>query len=119
MEAKKICVILLKTVVATVLVTLIMLLLLSFALYKWNLREDYLGGGIIFTYVISNFVGGFNIGKVKEQRRFIWGALSGFIYFVILVVLSMIAGGTGLDMKSVIIAFLSCVLGGTVGGMVS
>ncbi len=75
--------------------------------------------GIVITYFLSNFIGGFLIGKVQEKRRFAWGAALGLIYFLLLLVMSLIIGRNGIDPLAATIAFLSCVFGGSIGGMVS
>lgn len=117
--AKQIILTLLKTTVATIFTTLICLLILTFALYKLNLQEKFMDAGIVITYFLSNFVGGFLIGKVQEKRRFAWGALLGFLYFIILLILSLVIGRNGIDPAAAAIAFVACVFGGTIGGIVS
>lgn len=116
---KRIFLILLKTVVATIVTTVVCLFILTFALYKLNLQEKFMDAGIVLTYFLSNFVGGFLIGKVQEKRRFAWGGLLGFVYFILLLISSLIIGKNGIDGMAAAIAFVSCVFGGSIGGAVS
>lgn len=110
-----------KTLAAAYLVTAVMLAILTVLLYKFQISEKLISGGIIATYVLSNIAGGIIIGKVTENKKYIWGCLVGVAYFFILSLLSFIinksfygAGGT-----EAVTAFACCVLGGTLGGMIS
>lgn len=120
MSIKKICIIMGKTVIVTAVITVLFLILLTFALYKWNFREEYLNAGINFTYLVSNFFGGIIIGKVTENKRFIWGILSGIAYFAVLVILSIVVKhSVSMDVGQFMSALCVCTLGGMLGGMVS
>ncbi|MBE5940796.1 MAG: TIGR04086 family membrane protein [Lachnospiraceae bacterium] len=117
---KRILFILLKTTIATIVTTFVCLLVLTLALYKFNLQEKFMEAGIMITYFLSNFIGGFLLGKVQEKRRFAWGALLGLIYFIILIFLSVIVNGpAAISLSSSVVAFVVCVISGSIGGMVS
>lgn len=109
-----------KTVAAVMIVTAVLLLILSFLLYKLRFSDNILLIGIGIIYFLANMAGGFIIGKVKEQKRFIWGMSVGFTYFVILAFVSFLVTqslfGNGVP---ALIGFICCIMGGTFGGMIS
>lgn len=107
-----------KVLAAMVGVTAILLLILSFIFYKMNLSEMGIAVGIVFIYVVANFVGGFIMGKIKEEKKYRWGILVGIMFFVMLSLVSFIMTGQlyGSGVKAMW-ALLSCVGGGMVGGM--
>lgn len=77
-----------KSLLAAYVVSCIMLFLLSFLLYKFDLSEQTVQIGIILTYILSAFVGGFVMGKKAKTRRFLWGMAVGILYFAFLACIS-------------------------------
>lgn len=109
-----------KALLAAYGVTAVLLLILALLLLKLNLSEGIVAIGIMATYLISCFLGGFLLGKGVRKNKFLWGLILGVVYFVLLIILSGIAspgnfGGFG----RMISTFLLCVAGGMVGGMLS
>ncbi len=111
---------LLKALLAGYVVTGVLLMILALLLYKIDLDEQKVTMGIIATYVISTFAGGFIMGKLVEEQRFVWGLILGVIYFLLLFAVSFAvnhqlqSNGTNL-----ITTLLLCAGGGMLGGMVS
>lgn len=111
---------LLKALLAGYVVTGILLMILVLLLYKIDLDEQKVTVGIVATYVISTFVGGFIMGKLVEEQKFIWGLVLGVIYFLLLFAVSFAvnhqlqSNGTNL-----VTTLLLCAGGGMLGGMVS
>ena len=110
----------LKALLCAYIVTGILLLVLTLLLYKAGLSEENVNAGIILTYVISTFSGGFVIGKLTGVKRFLWGLLAGILYFALLLLISLgvyhsLQGEAG----NLLTAFLLCAGGGMLGGMVS
>ncbi len=109
-----------KTVVAVVVVTIVLLFILTFLLYKLQFQDQTLLIGIGIIYFMANFVGGYIIGKVKQQKRFIWGIAVGFTYFIILAIVSILmTSGIFQNGVPAVIACICCVFGGALGGMIS
>ena len=109
-----------KILFAMYIVTGVILMLLAFLLYKMDLSENVINIGVILVYVISGFLGGFIIGKVKKARKFIWGMLIGGLYFLILMAASLIFNkGLGNDMTHFFSTLVLCIASGMVGGMLS
>lgn len=109
-----------KALLASYIVTGISLLVLSFLLLKLELDEQTVTIGIIAVYVLSTFVGGFILGKLKKSGKFLWGFFMGLIYFLLLLGISFGVyrnfDGSGM---SVITTLLLCSSGGMLGGMLA
>lgn len=99
-------------------VTGVLLLLLAFLLYQFQLSRNAVSAGIILIYLISTFVAGFLAGKKAKQKKFLWGFLMGVAYYLVLAGMSLAMhsaeGGMGM-----LTTFLICAGGGTLGGMLS
>ena len=110
----------LKALLCAYIVTGILLLVLTLLLYKAGLSEENVNAGIILTYVISTFSGGFVIGKLARVRKFLWGLLLGVVYFVLLLLISLgIYHSLQSDLMNLSTTFLLCAGGGMLGGMIS
>lgn len=73
-----------KVLIAAYLVTMVILLVLAGLLYKLELSEPVVDGGIIAAYVLSCFLGGFLMGKLQKTRKFMWGMIIGLLYYAVL-----------------------------------
>ena len=110
----------LKSLLCAYIVTGILLLILTLLLYKAGLSEENINAGIILTYVISTFSGGFVIGKLTGARKFLWGLLLGVVYFLLLTLISLgIYHSLQSDLMDLTTTFLLCAGGGMLGGMIS
>lgn len=109
-----------KAVVVVAASTIVLMLFLAFLLFKFNLPDGAITAGIFIIYILSNFFGGFLIGKVRGEKKFIWGIIVGLVFFVSLSILSFIVTGElyGSGLRAVG-ALASCVAGGMAGGMCS
>lgn len=110
----------LKSLLASYIVTGILLLVLTFLVYKFELNEQTVVGAIVAIYVISTFMGGFIIGKLIEVRKFLWGMAIGAIYVLLLFLISYgVYREFNTNGLNVITTIALCVGGGTLGGMFS
>ena len=107
-----------KALLASYIVTGILLFVVTFFLYKFEWDEQMVTAGIIVIYVVSTFVGGFILGKIKKSRKFLWGLIMGVLYFALLFLISFGVyrsfDGNG---TNVITTLLLCAGGGMLGGM--
>ncbi|MGN0402998.1 MAG: TIGR04086 family membrane protein [Acetatifactor sp.] len=111
---------LMKTLLFSYLLTGAFLALLSFMLYKFGLGERTVTAAIIIIYVAATFFAGFLAGKKMGCRKFIWGALEGGAYFLVLVLISLVAGQEGFASgNSFFTTLILCAGGGMLGGMLS
>ncbi len=111
---------LLKSLLFSYILTVVLLLLLTFLLYKVGLTENVVSIAIIAIYVVATFFVGFITGKKMQSRKFLWGLLMGCVYFLVLLLISIVvnqtSGGLG---DSVVTTFVLCAGGGMLGGMLS
>lgn len=109
-----------KTIVFMIISTAIMILLMTLLFYKTEIDENGIRIGVIITYYITTFIGGFIFGKVNESKKYLFGLMIGAVYFVLLIICSAMSGSGG-NMFSgrMIIAMISCLAGGMLGGMIS
>lgn len=110
---------LVKALMLSYFITMVMLLGLSFGLYKFDLSEQAVRIGILAVYIISTFVGGFAMGKMGKTRKFLRGLLLGVFYFLLLLAISAGIYRTVQGGMQMVIAWILCGTGGMLGGMVS
>lgn len=110
----------LKCLLCSYIITGLALLLLALFVYKLDLDDGKVKVGITIIYILASFVGGFILGKLKKENKFIWGAICGAAYFAILAVVSFAVNrSVGSDGIGFFTVLVMCVSGGTFGGMVS
>ena len=99
---------------------MLLLLLLAMLLYKMELEESAVRIGIIAIYVVAGIAGGFLMGKIMREQKYLWGLAAGAIYFVLLFAVSVaVKGGFDLDMTRVLTTMILCGASGMAGGMIS
>ena len=109
---------LLKSLLFAYILTGVLLALLSFLLYKLGFGEKVVAIAIIVIYVAATFFAGFMAGKRMKNRKFLWGLLEGAAYFLVLAVISFLAGEQDAVMGSSFFTTLAlCAGGGMLGGM--
>ena len=105
---------------AAYIMTVLILILLALLLFKVGLSKSTLGAMITITYVLTCFVAGRLAGKQMQRRRFMWGAIMGGAYFIVLFMISIIAGQPMTEVaNSLFTTLILCVGGGMLGGMLS
>lgn len=109
-----------KAMLCAYVITGILLIVLTLLLYKAGLSEEYVNAGITLIYVIATFSGGFVMGKLTGSRKFLWGLLTGCLYFVLLVLISLgVYHSFQSEISGVITTLLLCAGGGMLGGMIA
>ena len=111
---------LLKSLLASYIATMIMLMILTLFVYKLEIGERVVSAGIVSIYILSTMVGGLLIGKMAQTRRFIWGIGLGMVYFLLLLLITLGVYRTiNSDMANMITTWILCIGGGMIGGMLS
>lgn len=111
---------LLKYLLISYMITAILLIIMSFLLYWFDLSSTFVSIGIIVIYVVSCLLSGMLAGSRAGHHRFLYGLLMGTAYFLLLTLISMIAGGDGIEMDRHFFTVLClCCGGGMLGGMLS
>ena len=109
-----------KTLLASYIVTGILLLVLTFFMYKFELNEKIVSAAIVGIYVVSTLIGGMIIGKLTKSKRYLWGMVLGIIYFVLLLLITLGVYRTlNGDSVSIVTSLILCAGGGMTGGMIS
>ncbi len=110
----------LKCLLLSYLFTTGLLLLLALLLYRFSLSEKIVSISIIAIYIIVTFLAGFLTGKQEGNRKFLWGLLMGSLYFLILIIVSLVVnhGLSGISGNFFTVLIL-CAGSGMLGGMVS
>lgn len=110
----------LKNLLFAYILTGILLVVLAFALYRFQLKESQIRMGVNLVYVLTCIFGGFLMGKGIKQRRFFWGLLLGLLYFLILLAVSFLLNkGINGTMNQILTTMAVCAVSGTAGGMLS
>lgn len=106
--------------VAMYVITGILLVILAAVISRIELADGVVSIGIIATYIVSCFAGGFFIGKKKKRKKYLWGLCVGLFYFVVLFMgnLAVNRGLNGQLVQMMTTAVL-CTLSGMAGGMLS
>ncbi len=109
-----------RALIATYILSGILLAILSFALFKFRLPENQVNLAVCAVYVLSCFFGGMIAGKTMRTRRFFWGLVLGSLYFLFLYLMSLAQkDGVTEDTKRLLSVLAMCTLSGMAGGMVS
>lgn len=101
-------------------VTAILLFLLAILVQQFNWDNNAISIGISMVYVISCFIGGFFVGKVQQNKKFIWGILIGLAYVIIMLVITLVVKhGFHSSVSAFVTNLLLCLGAGMLGGMLS
>ena len=109
-----------KSLLASYIVTGILLLVLTFFMYKFELNEKIVSAAIVGIYVVSTLIGGMIIGKLTKSKRYLWGMVLGILYFVLLLLITLGVYRTlNGDSVSIVTSLILCAGGGMTSGMIS
>lgn len=101
-------------------ITVLGIVSVALLLLFFQISENMVDIGIIIIYIVSCLGAGFIVGKRTKVRKFLWGMVSGMLYFLILMLVSLLMrhslGNIGSDLAT---AALICIGSGTLGGMIS
>lgn len=119
-QTKKRGIVCLTALLTSYFMTAVMLLILALLLYKMNLEESKVAAGILITYIISGFIGGFVAGKGIAVKKYLWGLGVGILYFFILIGVSAVSGRILLqEGMHLFTTMILCAGSGMMGGMLS
>ena len=109
-----------KSLLASYIVTGILLLVFTFFMYKFELNEKIVSAAIVGIYVVSTLIGGMIIGKLTKSKRYLWGMVLGIIYFVLFLLITLgVYRNLNGDSVSIVTSLILCAGGGMTGGMIS
>lgn len=112
--------VLVKALFISYVITGVILFILACIMYKAEPPNMFISAGVVFSYIFSAFVGGMIVGKKTQERRFLWGIISGMLYFAIIFAISILMNKDIVSqIGSTITVFITCGFGGMLGGMLS
>ena len=98
----------------------IMLLLLAFLLFQFDLKENVISMGIVLVYILSCFLGGIIAGKCAGTQKYLWGMAVGIAYFLLLIGVSwLVEKQVDMSVEHMATTICMCLAGGALGGMIS
>lgn len=111
---------LLKALTGAYFLTLLLLAVVAFLLFRFDLDEKTVGACITAVYILSCFFGGYLAGKKVRHKKFLWGALAGISYFLLLTVVScIIERGVAANIPQMLFTLSVCTGSGVLGGMLA
>lgn len=106
-----------KGVLISFITTIILFLILAVILANTSISENVINPSIIVLSSVSIFLGAGSIAKKMQKKGIIIGGIIGFIYMILMYIISSIlSGNLGLNMYSIIMIFASVLMGG-IGGI--
>ncbi len=112
--------VLISTLLIMYVITGLALLALTLLLFKMQLSENVVTIGIMAIYIVSCLLGGIIAGKRLRVRKFLWGVITGAVYFAVLLTGSLLLNrGISSDTVHVITTLIMCMAAGMIGGMIS
>ena len=109
-----------KHIILACIITFFFLIMTAFLLFKTDFGAMGVSIMLVATYVLSNLVAGWHMGRCVEKKQFLWGMLVGLGYFFMVFLVSFIGNQFFLgDLSKTIFVFFLCVCSGLFGGMVS
>ena len=101
-------------------ITGVLLLLLAFLVFRFQLGESITDMAIVSIYVLVTFLGAFITGKRGKEQKFLWGFLLGLLYILIISLVAIVIGHTfHVASTANITTAALCIGGGMLGGMLS
>ena len=97
----------------------ILIVIAAVLLDKMNLSEKGMRLSVYIIYICSALAAGLIAGKWKREKKFMWGALTGIVWLVVIFVTSLISNGAILEVKELFPAVVCMVGGGMLGGMLA
>ncbi len=111
---------LLRSLLFSYLLSAVLLLVISYALYKFRLKESQIQAAVTLVYILSSALGGFIAGKSVQRQRFLCGLFAGLTYFLVLLAVSFLLGkGIHAEFPQLLSIAGMCVGGGVLGGILS
>lgn len=110
----------LRSLLFSYLLSGLLLILTSLALYRFRLKESQVKIAVNLVYLLSCALAGFLMGKGLRRQRFFCGFLAGLLYFLILMAVSFLLNkGITADTTQLLTTFGFCVGSGIIGGVLS
>lgn len=108
----------LKVAAAAVIISIVLIFICAFIAYKLRLGDAQMGLMASVIYAVGAFIAGFGMGRIKKEKRLMWGICAGFVYFTVILVVSILSGqGLYGDAGRLIRCAAICLGAGGIGGV--
>lgn len=104
---------------AAAIISLVLLLVMAFLLDKLGPDEGVIRWLVYGIYMGGGLTAGMLAGKIQGAKKFIWGFMAGLLWFLIILIISLIWNKGSIDTQAIFGAFLCMAGGGLAGGMVA
>ena len=109
----------LKVAAAAVIVSIVLILLGALISYKLRLSDAQMSFFAVAIYAVGAFIAGFGTGKLKKEKRLLWGLCAGAVYFAVILFVSIVSGmGLHGDAGRLARCAVICIAAGVIGGIV-
>lgn len=113
-------IVVLKNLFLSYIVTFLMLVVLAFIAYRWEIKDKTISLTLVATYIISTLLGGFLTGKKIKEKKFLWGMGLAVAYLILFSALAIgFHGISDFATVNTVTTILLCLASGTLGGMLS
>lgn len=109
-----------KALIAGYILTLVMLLILTYVIKKFTLDEKAVNSIIGAVYLVGSFLGGMLAAWMAGRGRLVAGMVYGGLYMVILIIISSVMMKAPVyDTSSIVVKVLTGMVSGAIGGFFS
>lgn len=118
MNPKKITMIMLRSAIASWILTAIAAAVLAFMAFLLHFNDGIINAGVVFINILACFFGGFMAGKGIKEKKYLWGLIVGALYFALMLSCSCIfSSESNGSAAAAITSALICLGSGMLGGM--
>ncbi len=108
----------LKGIVTAMISSVVMILISALLMLTMKLNDSSLKVLVGATYFVASFLGGIVTAKAGKTKKYIWGMTCGVLYFMIILIMSLIVPERETtNVLNATSCLLICVLAGCFGGM--
>lgn len=109
-----------KSVLLSVFITIILIFLFSFIMFKTKASKETVCIFLTLINIISCFFCGLLSGFLCKSRKIIWCTISGIVYYIILIFASLFINNGGIaNSKNLISTLFICVFCAIIGGIIA
>lgn len=99
-------------------VTIILIFMMALVMLVTDMGSTGIKAGVLFIYIAASFSGGWTAGRKIGFKKFLWGLLAGFLYYLLISVIAALSGGIDEHgFRIQIVPVLMCLGSGMLGGM--
>lgn len=109
----------LKVAIAALISSIILILIMALLAFKLQLSDSQIVLCVVVIYAIGSFIAGFGLGKLKKEKRLLYGLAAGTTYFALIFIISVMNTGAIDDIALLLRNLLICACAGAIGGIIS